>query len=73
MLQQLAGSVIKSEEQCQVSCLKGQKLLPILQSANILAFVAFKCLTMGKQPLKHMGLVAILDADLATAPQQAKV
>lgn len=30
MLQQLTGSITKLEKQCQVSCLKGQKMLPTL-------------------------------------------
>lgn len=64
MLQQFTGSIIKLEKQCQVSRLKGQKLLPILQYANIWAFVGLNCLTTRmhrRQPRKCKVLVAILN------------
>lgn len=73
MLQQFTGSIIKLEKQCQVSCLKGEKLLPTLQRANIWAFVGFNCLTFRRQPLKCRVLAAILDTELAAAPQQAEI
>lgn len=72
MLQQFTGGVIKLEKQCQVSCLKGQKLPPTLKCANIWAFVGFNRLRVGKQPLKHRVLVAILDRGLPAPPQQAE-
>lgn len=55
-----------------MSCLKGHKLLPTLQHANIWAFVGFNCLTIGRQPLKHRVLAAILDRELAAPPRQAE-
>lgn len=51
MFQQFTGSTIKLEKKCQVSFLKGQRLLPTLQHANVWAFVGFNCLVVGRQPL----------------------
>lgn len=72
MLQQLTGSVIKLEKQRQVSCLKGQKVLPTLQCANSWALAGFNCCTIRRQLLKHRVSVAILDPGLAAGPQQAE-
>lgn len=43
VFQQFTGSTIKLEEKCQVSFLRGQRLLPTLEHANIWTFVGFNC------------------------------
>lgn len=49
MFQQFTGSTIKLEKR-QVSFLKGQRLLPAMEHANIWISVGFSCV-FGRQPL----------------------